>query len=179
MKSEPASRGNHMQEPDSRTAAISPYSLTNLKNIGTLVVFILVVFGGGSAIGVSTLPGDWYAGLIKPSFNPPNWIFGPVWSLLYIAIAVAGWRSWQRDRAGPAMKLWFAQMLANFAWSPVFFAAQRIDLAFGVIGLLLVAIMAFIILSWRRDRLSALLFAPYAAWVGFASILNGSILILN
>jgi len=179
MKSEPANRDDLIQESDSKLGNNSAYSLTNPGNIVALVVFVLLVFGGGSAIGVSTLPGDWYAGLIKPSFNPPNWIFGPVWSVLYIAIAVAGWRSWQRDRTGPAMKVWGVQLLANFAWSPVFFVAHRIDLAFGIILLLLVTIAAFIFLSWRRDRWSALLFAPYAAWVGFASALNGAILFLN
>ena len=168
-----------MQDLEGSVADHSQYSLTNARNIGTLVVFLVVVFGGGSAIGVSTLPGDWFAGLIKPSFNPPNWIFGPVWSVLYIAIAVAGWRSWQRDRTGPAMKAWFVQMLANYAWSPVFFAAHRIDLAFGIILFLLFTIAAFINLSWHRDRWSALLFVPYAAWVGFASALNGAILLLN
>ena len=157
----------------------SPYVLTDGRNIGALGVFVLVVFGAGTAIGVSTLPGEWYAGLVKPSFNPPNWIFGPVWSVLYVAIAVAGWRTWQRDRTGRAMKLWFAQMIANFAWSPVFFAAHRVGLAFAVILLLLVLIVAFVAIAWRHDRLSALLFAPYAAWVGFASILNGAILFLN
>ena len=70
-------------------------------------------------------------------------------------------------------------MLANFAWSPVFFAAHRIDLALGVILFLLVSIAAFILISWRQDQVSALLFAPYAAWVGFASALNGAILFLN
>jgi tryptophan-rich sensory protein len=179
MKILPENRGDHMQDPDSSVETKSPYSLTNARNIVALVVFLLVVFAGGSAIGVSTLPGDWYAGLIKPSFNPPNWIFGPVWSLLYVAIAVAGWRSWQRDRAGSAMKVWLVQMLANFAWSPVFFAAQRVDLAFGVILIVLVSILAFIAVTWRQDRLSALLFVPYALWVGFASTLNGAILLLN
>ena len=179
MTSDPANRGDLMQESDSSVSAASQYSLAIPRNFGALVVFLLLVFGGGLAIGVSTLPGDWYASLIKPSFNPPNWIFGPVWSLLYVAIAVAGWRNWQRDRAGPAMKVWGAQMLANFAWSPVFFAAHRIDLALCVILVLLGAIAVFIILSWRRDRVSALLFVPYAAWVAFASALNGSILFLN
>lgn len=157
----------------------SLYTLKNPRNIGMLVAFVLLVFGGGSLIGVSTLPGEWYAGLTKPPFNPPSWVFGPVWSVLYIAIAVAGWRTWQRDRTGLAMKLWAAQMLANFVWSPVFFAAQRVDLAFVIILCMLVGIVAFIGVSWRSDRWSALLFIPYAAWVAFASVLNGSILFLN
>lgn len=179
MSIEPEYCGDQTRRPDSRVAAPSPNSLTNFSNIGPLVVFLLVTFGGGSAIGVATLPGDWYAGLTKPSFNPPNWIFGPVWSVLYIAIAVAGWRTWLRDRTGPAMKVWGVQLLANFAWSPVFFTAERIDMAFVVILFLLVSIAAFIIVSWRQDRVAALLFAPYAAWVGFASVLNGALLFLN
>jgi tryptophan-rich sensory protein len=75
--------------------------------------------------------------------------------------------------------LWWAQLALNFLWSPVFFAAHRIGLALVVILLLLAAILAFIALSWRRDRVSAWLFVPYAAWVAFASVLNGAILFLN
>ncbi len=179
MNGDPAYRGGLIPDLDRSVGAHSPYTLTNGRHIGALVVFLLLVVGGESWIGVSTLPGEWYAGLSKPSFNPPNWIFGPVWSLLYFAIAVAGWRTWQRDRTGPGMKIWSVQMLANFAWSPVFFAAHRIDLALGVILFLLVSIAAFILISWRQDQVSALLFAPYAAWVGFASALNGAILFLN
>jgi tryptophan-rich sensory protein len=148
-------------------------------NFASLAVFLIVVVGGGIAIGVFTAPGAWYAGLAKPFFNPPAWIFGPVWTILYVIIAVAGWRIWQLDPASLAMKVWYAQMILNFAWSPVFFSAQRIDAAFGVIILLFIAIAAFILTAWHQDRISALLFLPYAMWVGFASALNGSILYLN
>jgi len=147
--------------------------------IVALVVFVVAVVVGGGAIGAATAPGDWFAGLVKPPFNPPNWVFGPVWTLLYLAIAVAGWRCWRHDRAGVAMKIWYAQMLVNFSWSPVFFVAHRIDLALGIILVLLGTIAAFIAVSWRRDRLSALLFVPYAAWVSFAALLNASFLYLN
>ena len=125
------------------------------------------------------MPGGWYAGLAKPSFNPPAWIFGPVWTMLYMLIAFAGWRIFERDRAGWPMRLWWAQLALNFLWSPVFFAAHRIGLALVVILLLLAAIFAFIAASWRQDRLAAWLFAPYAAWVAFASALNGSLYLLN
>lgn len=145
----------------------------------SLAIFLIIAVGGGLAIGILTAPGAWYAGLAKPAFNPPNWIFGPVWTMLYIAIALAGWRIWQIDPAGLAMKLWIAQMLLNFAWSPSFFAAQRIDAAFGIILTMFVVIVAFILTAWHQDRVSALLFLPYAAWVGFAAALNGAILMLN
>jgi tryptophan-rich sensory protein len=145
----------------------------------SLLGFLVLVVGGGLPIGYLTAPGEWYAGLAKPSFNPPGWIFGPVWTVLYVLIAVAGWRTFERDRRGWAMRLWWAQLALNFLWSPVFFAAHRIGLALIVILLMLAAILAFTAASWRQDRVAAWLFAPYAAWVAFASLLNGSIWMLN
>ncbi len=137
------------------------------------------VVGGGIAIGLLTSPGEWYADLKKPSFNPPNWIFGPVWTILYLFIAIVGWRLWQIDPGGLAMKLWYAQLILNFAWSPVFFAAHRIGAAFWIITLLLITIAAFIVIVSKQDWVSASLFLPYALWVGFALALNGAILSLN
>jgi tryptophan-rich sensory protein len=144
-----------------------------------LILFLVLVLGGGLAIGFLTAPGAWYAGLAKPSFNPPNWLFAPVWTALYVLIAIAGWRIFERDRSGWPMRLWWTQLALNFLWSPVFFAAHRIALALLVILLLLAAILAFIAMSWRQDRVAASLFVPYAAWVGFASVLNAAILALN
>jgi tryptophan-rich sensory protein len=145
----------------------------------SLVAFLVLVLGGGLAIGASTPPDDWYAALAKPAFNPPGFVFGPVWTILYIFIAVAGWRIWQRDRTGWPMRLWWAQLALNFAWSPAFFAAHRIDLALGIVALLLVAVCAFVVASWTRDHVAAWLFLPYAAWVGFATALNAALFILN
>jgi translocator protein len=145
----------------------------------SLILFIVLVLGGGLVVGFLTAPGEWYADLIKPSFNPPAWLFGPVWTVLYIFIAIAGWRVWKRDPTGWPMKLWWAQLVLNFLWTPVFFAAHQIALALIVILLLLAAILAFIATAWRQDRVGALLFVPYAAWVAFASVLNGAIWALN
>lgn len=144
-----------------------------------LPLFLLLVLGGGLVIGYLTRPGEWYAQLVKPAFTPPGWVFGPAWTTLYILIAIAGWRTWRRDRAGTPMKLWCTQIALNFLWSPVFFATQQIGLALVIALSMLVSILAFIVASWRVDRVAAWLFAPYAAWVGFASILNASILALN
>ena len=99
----------------------------SLQNLGSLAVFMAVVVGGGIAIGLLTSPGEWYADLRKPWFNPPNWIFGPVWTVLYIFIAFVGWRLWHIVSGSLAMKLWYAQLLLNFAWSP--FSSLRIELA--------------------------------------------------
>jgi tryptophan-rich sensory protein len=150
-----------------------------MKNIGALILFITLVTGGGLLIGFLTVPGEWYAGLAKPAFSPPSWLFAPVWTVLYVLIAAAGWRTWQGARRGWPMKLWWAQLLLNFLWSPVFFAAQEIGLALAVILLLIATILAFIVAAWPQDRAAAWLFMPYAAWVAFASVLNASIFALN
>ena len=151
----------------------------DVRSYLTLALFILLVLGGGTLIGLMTLPGEWYAELAKPPFNPPNWIFAPVWTLLYIMVAVAGWRTWQRGPRSAAMALWFVQLALNFVWSPVFFGAHRIGGALAVIVALLAAIIAFIVMAWPRDRIAALLFTPYAAWVAFATLLNGALWYLN
>jgi len=150
-----------------------------MKKYASLALFILIVMGGGAVIGTFTSPGDWYASLEKPFFNPPNWVFGPVWSILYLAIAFVGWRVWHINARPNLMRLWVAQLCLNFLWSPLFFIAQKPGLALIVIMLTLVAILALIKNLWRVDRLSAMLFLPYAMWVGFASMLNGAVYFLN
>jgi benzodiazapine receptor len=145
----------------------------------TLALFLLFTVGGGILIGTINLPGEWYAGLAKPAFNPPNWIFGPVWTILYIMIAIAGWRSWERRFEGPAMQIWFAQLGLNFLWSPVFFSMHLLGFGLIIIIAMLLLILLFIRFSWNRDRIAAWLFVPYALWVAFASVLNGSLYILN
>jgi len=144
-----------------------------------LAVFLAVVLGVGFAIGFTNTPGDWYANLNKPPFNPPNWLFGPVWTLLYTLIAITGWRTFTGDRQSLGMKLWFAQMGLNWLWTPLWFGAQLVWPAFAVITLLDIAILWFIAERWNRDRASALMFLPYAAWVSFAALLNFSIGLLN
>lgn len=143
------------------------------------LAFIIVVLGGGLVIGANTMPGEWYRGLTKPSFNPPDWVFAPVWSLLYVLIAVAGARTWLADRIGTAMRLWFAQLVFNFAWSPTFFGWQDPAAALIVILALLVSVAAFVLVTWRADRVSAVLFLPYLAWVAYATALNGAIVGMN
>lgn len=150
-----------------------------MTNLRLLFLFIVLTLGGGIAIGLTSTPGNWYDGLAKPVFNPPDWVFAPTWTVLYVLIGIAGARTFARAARSPAMALWWAQLVLNFAWTPVFFRAERPDLALVVITPLLVAILAFIGLTWRRDRLSSLFFVPYAAWVGFAAILNHAIWRLN
>lgn len=145
----------------------------------SLIFFVLAVVLIGMLIGYATVPGEWYASLNKPSFTPPNWIFAPVWTVLYISIAIAGWRCWVRDRNSTAMKLWFAQMSLNFLWSPVFFGAQQPGMALVVVVAALAAVLAFIAAAWNRDRLAAVLFLPYATWTAFATALTAGVVFMN
>lgn len=145
----------------------------------SLLLFLLLVVGGGLVIGMITAPDEWYAALNKPLFTPPGWVFGPAWTFLYILIAIAGWRLWRRAHRSRAMQFWWVQLVLNFAWSPIFFSAHLVGLALVVVLLLLATIVGFIALAWRQDRIASLLFLPYAAWVTYASALNGAIWLLN
>ncbi len=150
-----------------------------VTELGSLALFVALVLGGGLIVGFAAAPTVWYARLSKPPFTPPNWIFAPVWSALYIMIAIAGWRVWSKGCNNGSTMLWWGQLALNFSWSPIFFAAQRTDIALGIIVLLLITITGFITITWRQDKIASLLFVPYAAWVAFASLLNGAIWRLN
>jgi benzodiazapine receptor len=154
-------------------------TLKSPRSLVILAVFLAVVIGVGGLIGTATTPGAWYASLEKPVFTPPNWLFGPVWTALYVLIAIAGWRTFISEPTGTGMKLWAAQMVLNWLWSPLWFGLQLPWPAFVVIVGILALIVAFIANRWSRDRLSAWLFVPYAAWVGYASLLNLTIALLN
>jgi translocator protein len=145
----------------------------------SLIFFLVLMIGGGLLIGFLTRPDDWFGALSKPSFMPPNWVFGPVWTVLYVLIAIAGWRTFLRDPHGAAMLVWSIALLLNFSWSPVFFRLHQPLAALVVVFALLAAIVAFIVLAWPGDILSALLFVLYAAWVTFATTLNATIWWLN
>lgn len=147
-----------------------------MRRTAVYLAFIVAVLGIGLLIGTITRPDGWYAALAKPPFNPPNWVFAPVWSLLYVMIAVAGARTFEQ---GGNLRLWLAQMALNFAWTPAFFGLHRPGLALAIIVVMFSTIIAFIVTRWNPDRVSALLFVPYAAWVAFASLLNASIVALN
>ncbi|MDA9546038.1 CrtK/TspO family sensor protein [Bradyrhizobium sp. CCBAU 45321] len=135
--------------------------------------------GTGWLIGATNPPGAWYASLAKPGFVPPNWAFPIAWTILYVLIAVAGWRTFRREPRGKAMLAWAAQMALNFIWSPVMFTMHQIGAALVILIGLFVAIVTYIAIEMSRDRLAAALFMPYAAWVAFAGVLNAAIWRLN
>lgn len=138
-------------------------------------VAVVAVIGGLAASSSSAT----YRALELPPFAPPSWLFGPVWTVLYVMIAIAGWLLW-RAGAGPvALGLWVAQLLLNMAWTPLFFAADRYGWALVDIVALLVAVVATIAAGRRASPAAAWLLVPYAAWVGFATALNAAIVVLN
>jgi tryptophan-rich sensory protein len=149
------------------------------RSLVTAALFVVAVVGTGLLIGYLTRPGEWYESLAKPAFNPPPWVFGPVWTVLYVMIALAGFRISRASPGSAAMRWWFAQMALNWLWSPAFFGAEMPWLALAIIVALLAGIAVFIAKAWELDRPAAWLFVPYAAWVAFATALNGSIAVLN
>jgi benzodiazapine receptor len=161
---------------------IRPRPPSGLLSAAVSIVIALaagVIGGLATASSVTT----WYPGLAKPAFNPPNAVFGPVWTVLYVLMALAAWRVW---RAGPAqgrrrqaLTLYAVQLGLNLAWSVIFFGLRRPDLALADIAALLAAIVATAAAFWRVDRPAALMLIPYAAWAAFASALNFEIWRLN
>jgi tryptophan-rich sensory protein len=146
----------------------------------SLAAFFIIVFAAAFA-GSRFHPDAWYARLAKPAWNPPNWLFAPVWSVLYVLIAVAGWLVWRKteDFAHPALVFWVAQLLLNLAWTFLFFRRHSPALALLDIGVLLAVIVGFIFTAMSASPLGALLFAPYAIWVAFALFLNLALWSMN
>jgi len=144
----------------------------------SLIVFLLLAFAAG-AIGSLATPDAWYAGLVKPSFNPPSAVFAPVWTILYILMAAAAWRVYVRVGLDVAIVLWLVQLVFNAIWSPLFFGLHDVALALADIIVLLAFVLATTIAFARRDRLAFALMVPYLGWVSFATALMIAIARLN
>ena len=158
----------------------SPASSTPLSWLA-LIGWILLCFGA-AASGAAFPPGEWYLSLTKPSWNPPGWIFGPVWTTLYVMMGVSAWLVWRREgfRAQRGPLTWFLIQLAlNAAWTPLFFGLHRLGLAFAEMLLLWCAIVATLLAFRSVSRPAAALLVPYLAWVSFAACLNFTLWRLN
>jgi len=156
----------------------------NKKNILSLFVFILVCFAAGAfgSIFTASSVGSWYQELQKPAFQPPSFVFAPVWTLLYIFMAISGWLAWNKrkqKRGKILVILFFVQLLLNALWSLLFFGLHLMGVAFAEILVLTVLVGAYIACSWRISKAASLLFVPYWLWLLFASYLNLSLWIIN
>jgi len=153
----------------------------DLLGLFAIIILCFGVSAGGGAITVTSVD-TWYQTLEKPTFNPPDWLFAPVWNLLYLLMGIAAWRVW-RSRSSRALRLFYMvfglQLCLNLVWSYLFFGLQRIDLALVEIVILLAVIVVNMMMFRKIDRLAGLLFVPYTAWVTYATILNASLWILN
>lgn len=141
---------------------------------GGLVFWLALCLAVGW-FGSQFTPGPWYAGLAKPGYTPPAWVFGPVWTLLYLMMALAAWLIWRQagfTGAPVALGLFLLQLALNAAWSWIFFGLHKPGLALGEIQVLWWAILLTLIAFWRRRRLAGWLMLPYLLWVSFATILN-------
>ena len=153
-----------------------------LRDLLALAAFVLVCLAAGWIGSIATTPAipTWYAGLTKPSFNPPNAVFPIVWTVLYVLMGVAAWRVWRTGTVGRgALVPFFIQLALNVLWSFAFFGAESPVLGLIVIALLWVAIIWTILALRPVDGPAALLLVPYVAWVSFAAVLNAAIWALN
>ena len=149
-----------------------------------LLYSLLITLGVGIVSGFATAANikGWYTTLVKPSFNPPNWIFAPVWTILYVLMGIALYLIWKQPvslRRSNSLRLFFIQLFLNFCWSFLFFHFHRIGLALIDIFLLWIFIIATMFSFSKSDRKAAWLLFPYFCWVSFAAILNGALFGLN
>ena len=163
--------------------ASSPNVVVHTRpGMGRLALWVLLCLGGGLAIGLFFQPGEWFRALERPTFAPPDWVFGPVWSTLYVLMAIAMWRVERRpdqEAVSVARKYFLGQLAVNFAWTPVFFGMHAISVALGVIVGLWVLLSATILFFHSLDRPAAWMLLPYWAWVAFATALNAVYFYLN
>lgn len=147
-----------------------------------LCILAMLLIGGLAGAATSTSISGWYTTINKPSFNPPNYLFGPVWTTLYILMGISLYLILQSDGnelRKKAITIFSIQLFLNFWWSFIFFNLQMLGLAFVEIILMWIGILTMILFFYKINKTAALLQIPYLMWVSFASILNGSIWYLN
>lgn len=160
---------------------VTTLTASRFRLLLALAGWVMLCFAA-AAMGGMFMPGEWYASLKKPSWNPPGWVFGPVWTALYAMMAVAAWLVWRRGGfAGQrrALTFFLVQLALNAAWTPLFFGLHWPGVAFGEIVLLWLAIAATIASFRPVSPIAAGLLVPYLAWVSFASVLNFALWRLN
>lgn len=154
-----------------------------MKSIFVLTCLVLLCLLTGFAGSMATAQSisDWYPNLSKPPLTPPDWVFAPVWTTLFVVMGIAAWLVWKQEsgRRGGAYLAFGLQLGLNLLWSILFFGFESPGLALIEILVLWIAILATLVLFRRHSPTAALLFVPYLAWVSFATYLNGGIWLLN
>jgi len=142
-----------------------------------------MAFGAGGGLLTAQSVKTWYPGIAKPSWNPPNWLFGPVWSSLFVIIGISAYLIWKKRAAiahfPRTMAIYFIQLMLNLCWSFLFFYSKLIGAALAEIVVLLVVIVINGLMFYKIDKTAGILFIPYFLWVGFATFLTYNIFILN
>jgi tryptophan-rich sensory protein len=153
------------------------------KSLAALAISVLaVVVASGIGGLASSSSAEDYAGLQQPSWAPPSWVFGPVWTLLYAMMALAAWLVWRSgpwSQTRPALSAYAVQLVLNAAWTPLFFGLGWRGIAFAELSVLLVVLIATVVLFLRRSRVAGWLLLPYLAWSVFALCLNFAVWQLN
>ncbi len=153
------------------------------RQVSALIGFIAAAFIAGAIGSWATFPNvrDWFPLLLKPAWNPPGWLFAPVWTTLYVLMGLAIWRAWRAG--GPAaprlVRLYFAQLFFNALWSVLFFGLKQPAWALADILVLWGLLVWLQIGLWRSERVAGALWVPYVLWVSFATALNAAIVRLN
>jgi tryptophan-rich sensory protein len=156
-----------------------------MKSWIKLVISIVVPLVVGGISGFFTKPeiSTWFQTIKKPDWQPPNWLFGPIWTILYIMMGIAFYLIWKKDaeasKKRTAVTLWIVQLVLNFFWSFVFFKQHQIDWALGEIVILWFFILLTIFTFARINKMAAWILVPYISWVSFAGILTYTIWQLN
>ena len=152
------------------------------KNKYLSLTFILLITFLASAIGGFTTANfkePWYSQIILPSFNPPSWVFGPVWTTLYILMSIAIWRIWIKYNDNKILNLYFFHLFFNMIWSIIFFGFHQIGLALLDLFIILIFIVLLMKIYYSKDKISFSLMVPYFLWSCYAFVLNFNIFILN
>jgi len=152
------------------------------KNIYLSLFLILIITFSASIIGgftTASFKEPWYSEIILPNFNPPSWVFAPVWSTLYVLMSIAIWRVWTKTFDSKILRIYFIHLFFNATWSIVFFGFHQIELALINLIIILIFIIFLMRIYFKKDKLSFYLTLPYFFWSFYALILNFSIVLLN
>ncbi len=147
-------------------------------SLGLILLVTFLASGIGSFV-TSSFKEPWYSEILLPSFNPPSWVFGPVWTTLYIFMSIAAWSAWKQTSDKKILQIYFIHLFFNSMWSVIFFGFHQIFVALIDLGIILIFIIWLMRIYYHVNRISFLLMIPYLLWSSYALILNGAIFYLN